>query len=120
MDASHSHLLADENGKGPPLTTQSFSARRTAFLSLLVAVGSYITARLGGTLGLPPQGVSALWPGCALLASVMLLVPRKTWSAFIPAGLAGFVVHDLQVGFRPLTIALFILADTIEILIVVF
>jgi len=37
---------------------------------------------------------------------------------FIPAGLAGFVVHDLQFGFTPWTIARLISADTIEILIV--
>jgi integral membrane sensor domain MASE1 len=91
----------------------------TVFLALLVAAVSYLAARLGGTLVLPPQAVSALWPGCALLVAVLLLVPRRTWPALIPAGLAGFVLHDLQVGFQPLTIALFILGDAIEIIIVV-
>jgi signal transduction histidine kinase len=119
MEVPHHNVLAEESEKGPPWATQSFSVRRTALLTLLVGVGSYVTARLGGTLGIPPQGVSALWPGCALLASVLLLVPRRIWPALIPAGFAGFVVHDLQAGFPPLTIALLILADTIEILIVV-
>jgi signal transduction histidine kinase len=91
----------------------------TALLALLVAVVSYLAARLGGTLVLPPHVISALWPGCALLASVLLLAPRRTWPALILAGLAGFVLHELQVGQRPLTIALFILGDAIEIIIVV-
>jgi signal transduction histidine kinase len=91
----------------------------TAFLALCVATVSYLAARLGGTLVLPPYVISALWPGCALLASVLLLLPRRTWPVLIPAGLAGFVAHELQVGQQPLTIALFILGDAIEIIIVV-
>jgi signal transduction histidine kinase len=78
----------------------------------------YVAALLGHAIVLSRQGVSVLWPGCALLVSVMLLVPRRTWPILIPAGLAGFVVHDVQFGFLPGTIALLILADTIEILII--
>jgi len=48
----------------------------------------------------------------------MLLVPRRTWPVLIPAGLTGFVVHDLEFGLRPWAIILVNLADTIEILIV--
>jgi len=48
----------------------------------------------------------------------MLLVPPRTWPVVIPAGLVGFVVHDLEFDFAPLRIALLNLADTIEILIV--
>jgi signal transduction histidine kinase len=120
MEEVDTPFLAVEREKASPSKAQSFSARQTALLTLLVGLGSYITARLGGTLGLPPQGASALWPGCALLVSVLLLLPRGMWPALIPAGLAGFVVHDLQVGFPPLTIVLFILADIIEITIVAF
>jgi signal transduction histidine kinase len=91
---------------------------RIAFLSLLVAVASYVAASLGHSIVVSSHGVSVLWPACALLASVMLLVPRRTWPVLIPAGLLGFVVHDVQFGFAPATIVLLNLADTIEILIV--
>jgi two-component system sensor histidine kinase UhpB len=94
------------------------SPLRTAVLALFVAVASYAAARLGHSIVLTSQGVSVLWPACAVLASVLLLVPRRTWPVLIPAGLAGFVVDDIQFGFMPGTIALLILADTIEILIV--
>ena len=50
--------------------------------------------------------------------SVLLLVPRRTWLVLIPAGLAGFVLHDLSVGFPPSTSALYILADAVEIIII--
>jgi signal transduction histidine kinase len=64
------------------------------------------------------QGVSVLWPACAFLVSVMLLMPRRTWPVFILAGLLGFVVHDIQFGLTPAAIALANLGDIIEILIV--
>jgi signal transduction histidine kinase len=61
--------------------------------------------------------ISPLWPGCALLVSVLLLVPRKIWPILIPAGFAAFVLYDLQAGVPiGLTIRI-ILADTVEVLI---
>jgi PAS domain S-box-containing protein len=64
-----------------------------------------------------PQLVWPLWPGCALLVAVLLLVPRRIWPILIAAGLAGFVLYDLQAGLPIRSIALLILADTIEVLI---
>ena len=64
-----------------------------------------------------PQMVWPLWPGCALLVAVLLLVPRGIWPILIAAGLAGFVLYDLQAGLTLRYIALLILADTVEILI---
>jgi len=94
------------------------SPLRIAVLALLVAVVSYVAAGLGHSITLSSQGVSVLWPASALLVSVLLLVPRRTWPVLIPAGLAGFVAHDLQFGFTPWIITQLIVADTIEILIV--
>jgi signal transduction histidine kinase len=67
---------------------------------------------------LSSQGVSVLWPACAFLVAVMLLVPHRTWPVVILAGLLGFVVNDIQFGLSPAAIALANVADTIEILIV--
>lgn len=111
--------LRIENDQAAWISAKRVYPLHTGFLALLIVVASYLAAKLGGTLVLPPIQVSALWPGCALLASGLLLLPRRTWPALIPAGLAGFVLHDLQTGFAPSTIAHYILADTIEILIVV-
>ena len=67
--------------------------------------------------GLRPQMVWPLWPGCALLVAVLLLLPRGIWPILIAAGLAGFVLYDLQEGLTLRSIALLTLANTVEILI---
>jgi PAS domain S-box-containing protein len=58
-----------------------------------------------------------LWPGCALLVAVLLLLPRGIWPILIAAGLAGFVLYDLQTGLTLRSTTLLILADAVEILI---
>jgi signal transduction histidine kinase len=93
------------------------SLLKTATLTFLVAVGSYLAARLGASFVISREAVSALWPGCALLVSVLLVVPRKTWPVLIPAGLVGFVIQDLQFGLPPRAIAIFLVTDALEILI---
>src|SRR5262249_14911691 len=81
------------------------SPLRTFVFALLVAFLSYFACVLGHALVLSDRGVSVLWPACAFVVSVLLVVPRRTWPVLIPAGVAGFVVNDLQFGFRPWTIA---------------
>jgi len=91
----------------------------TLLLSCLLAVSCYAAARLGGILIITePQELWPLWPGCALLVSVLLLTPKKIWPILIPAGLAGFVAYDFQVGVTLPSIAWLILADTLEIFVV--
>src|SRR5215831_2299189 len=101
-----------------PVWANRISPLRVAALAIFVGVASYFAARLGHSIVLSNQGVSVLWPACAFLVSVMLLVPRRIWPLLIPTGLAGFVINDFQFGFSLGTIALVNLADTIEILIV--
>jgi PAS domain S-box-containing protein len=91
---------------------------RTVLLAFLVVVLSYLSAKLGGVLIIRvPQTVWPLWPGCAVLVAILLLVPRKIWPVLLPAGLAGFVLSDLQAGVSIHDIAWLILADTVEILV---
>jgi PAS domain S-box-containing protein len=101
-----------------PLSTANPNSRfRTVALACFVAVLSYLAAELGGALVLRPQMVWPLWPGCALLVAVLLLMPRRLWPVLIPAGFAGFVLYDLQAGLPLRSTALLILADTVEVLI---
>ncbi len=60
--------------------------------------------------------VSPLWLGNVLLASVLLLVPRRMWPALLAAGLAGFFVFDLQAGEPIRSIVWFIFSTTLEVL----
>jgi integral membrane sensor domain MASE1 len=91
----------------------------TALLASLVAVVCYLVAKLGGLLVIDsPQRLWPLWPGCAILVAILLVLPRKTWSILIPAGLAGFAVYDLQAGVSIRSIAWLLAADAAEILVV--
>ena len=47
---------------------------------------------------LNPRTVWPFWPGCAILVSVLLLVPERIWPILIPAAFAAFAVYDLQIG----------------------
>jgi PAS domain S-box-containing protein len=89
----------------------------TGILACLVAALSYLAARLGGVLTLHPQTLCPLWPACALLVSVLLLVPRRIWPALILAAFAAFVVYDLQTGLTIRSTVWLLLADTVEVLI---
>jgi integral membrane sensor domain MASE1 len=87
------------------------------YTARVVAIVSYLSAKLGGTLVLRPQMIWPLWPGCALLVAFLLLAPPRRWPILIAAGLAGFVLYDLQAHLpRHLTASL-VLADAVEVLI---
>jgi integral membrane sensor domain MASE1 len=62
--------------------------------------------------------LSVLWPPSALLVAAMLLTPRRRWLVLVPAGLAGAAIENLQLGFTLGATGLFILANTIEFLII--
>jgi PAS domain S-box-containing protein len=93
---------------------------QTSLLSVLVALLSYFVLRIEGDLMLHPQTMWPLWPGCALLVSVLLFVPRRAWLALIPAAFAAFAVYDLQAGVPIGSIAWFIPADAAEIFVAAF
>jgi PAS domain S-box-containing protein len=104
-----------------PWSTMNPNSRiYTVVLALLVATIGYLAAKMAGALVISvPQMVWPIWPGCAILVGILLIVPRKIWPVLLPAGLAGFVFYDLQAGVSISSIALLILADTLEILVAV-
>jgi PAS domain S-box-containing protein len=101
------------------LKTDELNSRlRTTILASVVAVICYLAAKLGGILVIQTTGTACpLWPGCAVLVAILLLVPRKIWLPLLIAGLAAFAVYDLEVGLSIQAIAWLILADTVEILV---
>ncbi|MGB9243244.1 MAG: PAS domain S-box protein [Candidatus Acidiferrales bacterium] len=82
----------------------------------VVAILSYLASRVGGALILHPSMLSALWPGCALLVSVLLLVPRRMWPILIAAAFGAFVLSSLQDGVSARSIVWLLLADAVEVL----
>jgi PAS domain S-box-containing protein len=93
------------------------SAFHTVILACLVALLLFLATTLAGALFSHPQTIWLLWPGCAMLVSVLLLLPQRTWPSIIPAAFAAFVLCDLQAGVPIGSVAWFILADTVQVLI---
>ena len=109
MEAGHSRPLWD--------TRKSISPLETVMFVCLVAALSYLAPKLEGTLIMHPRTIWPLWPGCALLVPVLTLVPRRIWPILIPVALASFALYDLQVGVSLRSIAWFVPADTVQVLI---
>ena len=96
--------------------TNEYPPRRLLVQITLVAALAYAVARLGGALILRPQLVSPLWLGNVFLVSVLLLVRRRIWPLLLPAGLAGFILYDLQAGVPIHSIVWLILSNVVEVL----
>ena len=93
------------------------STPQTLVLVCVVATLSYFAPKLEAAVLRHPQTVWPLWPVCALLVPVLLLVRQKIWLILVPAAFAGFVLYDLQAGVALRSVAWFIPADTVEVLI---
>ena len=108
-----------ETGRSHPLwdTRKPISPLQTVMYVCLVAALSYLAPKLEWSLILHPRTIWPLWPGCALLVPVLLLVPRRLWSILIPVALASFALYDLEAGVSFRSIAWFIPADTVQVLI---
>ena len=108
-----------ETGRSHPLwnTRKPISPLQTVMYGCLVAALSYLAPKLEWSLILHPRTIWPLWPGCALLVPVLLLVPRRLWSILIPVALASFALYDLEAGVSLRSIAWFIPADTVQVLI---
>ena len=75
----------------------------------------YVAGRLGGALVVRPQMVSPLWLGNVLLASLLVLVQRKTWPILMAAGLAGFLLYDLLGGAPIRAIVWLVVSNAVEV-----
>jgi PAS domain S-box-containing protein len=89
----------------------------TLILVCVVATLSYLAPKLGGVLISNPQTIWPLWPGGAILVSGLLLAPLRIWPILISVAFAGFVFYDLEVGVSFGSIAWFMVADTVQVLI---
>ena len=92
-------------------------SRSALIVVFTVAILSYLAPRMEGALISDPQTVWPLWPGCAILVSALLLVPLRIWPILIAVAFTGFVLYDLEVGVAVRSIAWFMLADTVQVLI---
>ena len=82
----------------------------------LVAVLSYLAAKVGGTVVMRPQLEWPLWLGNVLLVSVLLLVRRRIWPLLMAAAFGAFALYDLQSGVTIRSTTWLILSDCVEVL----
>src|SRR6266849_5730329 len=108
--------MGSKTGRQFPSVTIAPSPLSTAVLVCLVVALSYLAPKLEGAMILNPRTVWPLWPGCALLVSVLLLVPGRIWPILIAAAFATFAVYDLEAGVSINSIAWFIPANTLQVL----
>jgi integral membrane sensor domain MASE1 len=100
----------------PSTETNLHSHRATIALVSLVAVLSYVAPRVQAALMPNLRTAWPLWPGCAILVAILMLVRTKLWPALIIVSFASFVLVDLHLGVSLASIAWFIPADAIEVL----
>src|SRR5215510_5364555 len=91
--------------------------RSTILLALVVAILCYVAPKTESALMLNFQTAWPLWPDSAILVAALMLVRTRVWAILIPASFAGIVLYDLQAGVPVTSIAWFIPADTIQVLI---
>ncbi len=89
---------------------------RTAALVFLVGALSYLASILGGALILRPQLVSPLWLGNVVLVAMLLLSRRHLRPILLLAGLAAFLLFDLQEGVPARSTVWLILSNAVEVL----
>jgi PAS domain S-box-containing protein len=89
---------------------------RIAILACLVAIMSYLAAKLGTTVVIRNTLEWPLWPGNILLVSTLLYLPRRIWPIAIGAALVTFAFYDLRLGISIRSIILYQLSDIAEVL----
>lgn len=114
---STAHSLDSITDRFSPGALNLNSRKFKIALVCVIAIVSYVVPKVEAALILNPQTAWPLWPGCAILVAALMLVPRRMWAVLIPASFAGFVLYDLQAGVPMSSIAWFIPADTIQVLI---
>src|SRR6267142_5514638 len=86
-----SHKLAEASRDNAPL-------RRTVVVALLVAVGYYLTAKIGFAFALQPGSVSTLWMPNSILLSGKLVVAKRYWWLILLAACPAHFASEAQSG----------------------
>jgi PAS domain S-box-containing protein len=98
---------------------QDFTLRTLGIVCLGVTL-SYLSAKVGLALVVPPHNISLFWFTNALLFAVLLLVPRRVWPMLIVTAYAGVSVLNLQSGNTIISTGWFALANMGELLFAAF
>lgn len=91
-------VITPAGHKAVEVSRDSAALRRTVLVALLVAVGYYLTAKIGFAFALQPGSVSTLWMPNSVLFAGLLLVPRRFWWIVIVATCPAHFASEIQSG----------------------
>lgn len=101
----------------PTKSTRDVAAtRRTAYVALLVALGYYLTAKLGFAFALQPGSVSTLWMPNSILLAGLLLVPKRSWWIILIAVCPAHFASEIQSGVPTAMILSWLISNSFQAL----
>jgi len=127
VEASEAHATqgvygspTPQHGTAPaasPQTRHSTRARRWVWdlgRAGVVALGYFLSAKVGLAFVVQPEGLAAVWPPSGFLLAVLVLSPQRAWAVILGGVLCSNTVANLTAGLS-LTISLgFSLANCAE------
>ena len=94
--------------------------RRTVLVSILVALGYYVTAKIGFAFALQPGSVSTLWMPNSILLAGLLLVPRRSWWIILVAAFPAHMASEIQSGVPTLMVLSWFISNSFQALFAAF
>jgi PAS domain S-box-containing protein len=89
---------------------------RAIVVALLVALGYYLTAKIGFAFALQPGSVSTLWMPNSILLAGLLLVPRRSWWIIVVATCPAHFASELQSGVPTAMILSWFISNSLQAL----
>jgi signal transduction histidine kinase len=103
--------------RGLAVRSSAGATRRGVVLAALGAgIGYFVGARFGAAFGSPTSYFAVMWPANLILVVALLLMPRRTWSAILGAGLLGLLLAHVPLSAPPTVADLYFLANVAQAL----
>lgn len=91
-------VIARTRDRSTAINRDQVAPRRAVLVAVLVAVGYYVTAKIGFAFALQPGSVSTLWMPNSILFAGLLLVPKRYWWLILLAACPAHFASEVQSG----------------------
>jgi PAS domain S-box-containing protein len=98
------------------ISHENAALRRSLLVALLVAVGYYLTAKIGFAFALQPGSVSTLWMPNSILLAGLLLVPKRYWWLILVAACPAHFASEIQSGVPTVMILSWFISNSFQAL----